>query len=317
LDLSYNADPSLPTRDADFLALDDALANLPNLKALNLAFNQLGATSSASLDQLMGSIGNLKSLLLLNISHNALGDNGASSATQALGEALQNLQHLQFLDLSYNQLGAPSVENLSYPGTTAVLQGISKLGRLEYISLQGNSLGSAGSADLARTLGDMLRRLPSVLHLDISDNGLGKGSLEEETAIVDGLVYGKPNLCSLRIQGNRFGSHSPLAPRKIIDFLTRVTEFQIGDMPVSWSSSVTQMNAIIAKSLRERCENTMCYGKHFKGFVKRRCVVHSPVTPGAVISLESTQAEQTVEIYPTFFSQPTTPAWNLDGEDKL
>lgn len=164
----------------------EALAGLPVLNRLYLAWNNIGSAGAASLAQ-------LRSLVWLDASYNDIDNTGAAALAalpmlhslnlfwndiDALGiAALSKSTTLSFLDASFNEIGSGGAAELA------------KMPCLQTLNLKGTYLGADGAIELAKS--------PSLTSLDASSNNVGDQGAEALAQVI--------TLLSLKLSDNNIG----------------------------------------------------------------------------------------------------------------
>ncbi|XP_062841598.1 leucine-rich repeat-containing protein 31 [Trichomycterus rosablanca] len=143
----------------DLLALGEALENIPSLEMLDLSWNAgIGAGNLHLLTTNLHIVSSLKELHLVDC-HLSEAD------AVALGDALLQLPRLEVLDLSNNKLLVNGIERLA-----ADLSSTQQLKTLK-LSMCGLNQDSLG------ILGEKIKFLPGLEHLDLSSNKDSGGAL--------------------------------------------------------------------------------------------------------------------------------------------
>ncbi len=177
--------------------------SFPNIKKLNLAYNNIGDAGAASLKE-------LRELQILDLGLNKIGDTGVAS--------LKQLQKLKELDLSDNEIrltGGASFKELP---------------ELQKLNLHGNNIGDAGAASfegmaelkeltlIGCGIGDAgvesLKGLPKLQVLDLSNNEIrltGGASFKELPELQ------KLNLFANKIRDVGAASFEGMAQLKVLD----------------------------------------------------------------------------------------------------
>ena len=191
LSLSNVFSPSdyLVARTGSLHALANCMKRMPGLTSLHLSFNNFG---SGCVPTLAGSL-QLQNLQLLDLSLNNLGVGG----TQQLVACLLRMLKLRELDLSGNSLGDDGF---------AALIGSMDLPSLVSIAVRANELTGAAIETLAaalRAIGTP-QAMPTLVHLDMGCNQLGDGSAEALAFCLQHM----PNLKNLHLNNAKFGDTS-------------------------------------------------------------------------------------------------------------
>ena len=196
LDLSgniYEDVDSLEARTGCERALADCIEHMPGLTSLDLWSNCLGPDCVPALAR---SLKRLRNLHDLNLGCNLLG-----AGARLLIDCLQNLQELQVLDLSENELGVSGAQQLAVC--------LPRMPKLRDLDLGSNRFGDDGFVALT----GCLVSLPSLTRIDVGSNELTEVAVEAlATALrATGRLKAMPALVYFGMGHNKLGDRSAQA----------------------------------------------------------------------------------------------------------
>jgi Leucine-rich repeat (LRR) protein len=165
--------------------LSKLLRLLPNLKTLDLRYNDLVGGNLVDLESVLSSYA-LSQLKILHLEGNMIKCEGAAAIGRILASTNSNLQELY---LGANQIGSEGIRSLAEVG-------LRKNTNLNKLYLEGNCIGDVGAIALRDVLLDQLNRQCKVLEqLYVDNNGLGKeaatslGRAVHSDTMIDGSLF--------------------------------------------------------------------------------------------------------------------------------
>jgi len=269
------------------LELGKAIGTLPNLKSLILRGNNFGGvTVKTGALAFAAGLKNLTSIRYLDLSSNVIGllDEHGAEATAAIGEALASMSDLEYLNLAKNSIGQHDDQDAS--GTVAIGQALKNLKKIRWLNLHSNSIGAHDAVNASGTLSiaDGIAGLDALEVIDLSMNAIGSGTSVGEIAVMQS-ISSLENVCAMDVSSNFIGSTDDTAPAIVMDFVARLTRFNLGGMQrISWSESADTIYRITAERLRQACERKKCFGSEIPPFQPKQCSTPPVLTDDAVIN---------------------------------